>query len=65
MNALGTLVLSAVQAGGLRPLYLLLLLLAIILILVGCIIAVVTLRIQRKNGQIALLSLEQLDREDL
>lgn len=65
MNALGTLVLSAVQAGGLRPLYLLLLLLAIILILVGCIIAVVTLRNQRKNGQIALLSLEQLDREDL
>lgn len=65
MNALGTLVLSAVQAGELRPLYLLLLLLAIILILVGCIIAVVTLRNQRKNGQIALLSLEQLDREDL
>ncbi len=65
MNVLGTLVLSAAETGGLRPLYLLLLLLAIILILVGCITAVVTLRNQRKNGQIALFTLEQLDREDL
>lgn len=65
MLALGTLALHAIQTGGPRLLYLLLLLLAIILILVGCIIAVVTLRNQRKNGQRALVSLEQLDRENI
>ena len=65
MNALAMLEFATVTAGGMRPLYLLLLLLAIILLLTGCVIALVTLRNQRKKGQLALISLEQPDRENL
>ncbi len=65
MNVLATLAFGAVTSGGVRPLYLLLLLLAIILLLTGCAIALVTLRNQRKKGQFALISLEQPDRENL
>jgi hypothetical protein len=48
----------------LRPMYLLLLVLAILLILAGCSIALVTLRNQRK-GQLALATQEPLESEPL
>jgi uncharacterized membrane protein HdeD (DUF308 family) len=63
MKLLAMLALGVIDTGGMRPLYLLLLLLAIILLVTGCIIALVTLRNQRKNGQPALIALEQPDRE--
>jgi cytochrome b subunit of formate dehydrogenase len=53
------------DTGGVRLLYLFMLLLAIILILTGCIIALLTLRNQRKNGQLALMFQEQSDQEIL
>lgn len=56
------LVIGAIDAGGLRPIYLLLLALAILLILVGCGIALVTLRNQRK-GQLALVTLDPMENE--
>lgn len=64
MRLLAILAIGAVTTGGMRPVYLLLLLLAIILLLTGCVVALVTLRNQRKNGQFALISLEQSDREN-
>jgi uncharacterized membrane protein YozB (DUF420 family) len=57
--------LEATATGGVRLLYLFMLLLAIILIVTGCIIALVTLRNQRKNGQLAVITQEQMDRKDL
>jgi len=63
MYLLAVLALGTIDTGGMRPLYLLLLLLAIILVLTGCVIALVTLRNQRKNGQLALITLEQTDQE--
>ncbi len=47
------LVLGAINAGGMRPLYLMLLLVAVLLLLTGCCVALVTLRNQRK-GQLGL-----------
>jgi hypothetical protein len=65
MHLLATAVFGTIDTGGMRPLYLLMLLLAIILVLTGCVIALVTLRNQRKNGQFALISLEQPDRDTI
>jgi len=56
------LTIGTIAAGGLRPMYLLLLVLAILLILAGCSIALVTLRNQRK-GQLALVTQEPLESE--
>ena len=56
------LTIGAIAAGGLRPMYLLLLVLAILLILAGCSIALVTLRNQRK-GQLALVTQKPLESE--
>ena len=58
------LIVGAIDAGGMRPMYLLLLVLAILLILAGCSIALVTLRNQRK-GQLALVTLEPMENEKL
>lgn len=58
------LIVGAIDAGGMRPMYLLLLVLAILLILAGCSIALVTLRNQRK-GQLALVTLEPTENEKL
>jgi hypothetical protein len=63
MGLLAMLLIDAVTAGGMRPLYLLLLLLAVILLVTGCTIALLTLRNQRKNSQLALISLEQTEQE--
>ena len=65
MSLLAMLVIGTMTAGGMRPLYLLLLLLAVILLVTGCAIALLTLRNQRKNSQLALISLEQTDQEHL
>lgn len=54
------LILGAIDVGGMRPLYLMLLLVAVLLLLAGCCIALVTLRNQRK-GQLGLLTLEQME----
>jgi len=62
MFVLGILALSATGNGGMRPMLLLLLLVAVILLLVGCSIAMLTLRSQRKD-RLAFIALEQLDRE--
>jgi len=59
-----TLVLDAINAGGMRPLYLMLLLVAVLLILAGCCIALVTLRNQRK-GQLGLVTPELVENEQL
>ena len=56
------LVLDAINAGGMRPLYLMLLLVAILLLLAGCCIALVTLRNQRK-GQFELVTPELVENE--
>jgi hypothetical protein len=56
------LVLGAIDAGGMRPLYLMLLLLAVLLLLAGCCIALVTLRNQRK-GQLGLVTPEHVENE--
>ncbi len=56
------LALDAMYAGGMRPLYLLLLLLAVSLLLAGCCIALVTLRNQRK-GQFELVTPELVEDE--
>jgi hypothetical protein len=58
------LVLDAINAGGMRPLYLMLLLVAILLLLAGCCIALVTLRNQRK-GQFGLVTPELVENEQL
>ena len=56
------LVLGSIDTGGMRPLYLLLLVVAILLLLTGCCIALVTLRNQRK-GQFELVTPELLENE--
>jgi len=56
------LVLGAINAGGMRPLYLMLLLVAVLLLLTGCCVALVTLRNQRK-GQLGLGTPELVENE--
>ena len=56
--------LGAMTAGGLRPLYVLLLVVAVLLLLAGCCIALVTLRNQRK-GQFELVTPELVENEPL
>jgi hypothetical protein len=56
------LVMDAINTGGMRPLYLMLLLVAVFLLLAGCCIAVVTLRNQRK-GQFELVTPELVENE--
>ena len=56
------LVVDTMNTGGMRPLYLLLLVVAISLLLAGCCIALVTLRNQRK-GQIELVTPELVEEE--
>jgi hypothetical protein len=56
------LVLGAMNTGGMRPLYLTLLLVAVLLLLAGCSIALVTLRNQRK-GQLGLVTPELVEKE--
>ena len=56
------LVLDAINTGGMRPLYLILLVVAVLLLLAGCCIALVTLRNQRK-GQIGLVTPELVENE--
>ncbi len=63
MFDLGILALSAMNSGGMRPMLLLLLVVAVILLLVGCSIALLTLRNQRKD-HLAFITLEDSDREE-
>lgn len=56
------LVVGTMNTGGLRPLYLLLLVVAISLLVAGCCIALVTLRNQRK-GQFELVTPELVENE--
>ena len=56
------LVMGSMNTGGMRPLYLLLLVVAISLLLAGCCIALVTLRNQRK-GQFELVTPEFVENE--
>ena len=58
------LVLGAINTGGMRPLYVILLLVAVVLLLTGCCIALVTLRNQRK-GQLGLVTPELVENEQL
>lgn len=62
MLVLGKLVLSATDIGGMRPVLLVLLIVAVILLLVGCGIALLTLRNQRKD-RLAFIAMENQDRE--
>jgi hypothetical protein len=64
MFVLGILALSAADNGGMRPMLLLLLGVAVILLLTGCCIALLTLRSQRKD-RLAFNALEQSDREKI
>ena len=63
MHVLGILVLDAINSGGMRPILLLLLVVAVILLLMGCGIALLTLRNQRKD-HLAFIAMEQPDREN-
>lgn len=62
MFVLGMLALSAADNGGMRPVLLALLLVAVMLIVAGCIIALLTLRNQRKD-RLAHLAVEQPESE--
>jgi hypothetical protein len=62
MFVMGALALSAADNGGMRPVLLILLVIAVILIFAGSIIALLTLRNQRKN-QFARIAVEQSNRE--
>jgi len=62
MRALSILIMGAIDSGGLRPLYLILLLVAVLLLVAGCCIALVTLRNQRK-GQLELVITEPTEDE--
>jgi hypothetical protein len=62
MYVLGITTLSALAEGGMRPILLLLLVVAVILLLVGCSIALLTLRSQRKD-HLAFIAMEKPDRE--
>lgn len=64
MFVLGILALSAADNAGMRPMLLLLLVVAVILLLVGCSIALLTLRSQRKD-HLAFNALEKFDREKI
>jgi hypothetical protein len=64
MFVLGILALSAADNGGMRPMLLLLLGVAVILLLVGCSIALLALRSQRKD-RLAFNALEQSNREKI
>ena len=62
MFVMGALALSAADNGGMRPVLLILLVIAVILIFMGSVIALLTLRSQRKN-QFARIATEQSNRE--
>jgi hypothetical protein len=62
MFVMGALALSAADSGGMRPVLLVLLVIAVILIFAGSVIALLTLRNQRKN-QFARIATEQPSRE--
>ena len=62
MYVLGITTLRALANGGMRPILLLLLVVAVILLLVGCSIALLTLRSQRKD-HLAFIAMEKPDRE--
>jgi flagellar basal body-associated protein FliL len=62
MFVMGALALSAADNGGMRPVLLILLVIAVILIFAGSVIALLTLRNQRKN-QFARIATEQSNRE--
>jgi hypothetical protein len=62
MFVMGALALSAADNGGMRPVLLILLVIAVILIFAGSVIALLTLRNQRKN-QFAHIAVEQSNRE--
>ena len=62
MFVMGALALSAADNGGMRPVLLILLVIAVILIFTGSVIALLTLRNQRKN-QFARIATEQSNRE--
>ena len=62
MFVMGALALSAADNGGMRPVLLILLVIAVILIFAGSVIALLTLRNQRKN-QFARIAVEQSNRE--
>lgn len=62
MFVLGISALNATGNGGLRPILLILLIVAVVLILVGCSIALLTLRNQRKD-RLAFSTLEHSNRE--
>jgi hypothetical protein len=62
MFVMGALALSAADNGGMRPVLLILLVIAVILIFAGSVIALLTLRSQRKN-QFARIAVEQSKRE--
>jgi hypothetical protein len=64
MSVMGMLALSAADSGGMRPMLLTLLLLAITLLFAGGIIALLTLRSQRKANDTPLNS-AQLESEHL
>jgi hypothetical protein len=57
---LGTLALSTASNVGMRPILLLLVIVAVVLILVGCCIALLTLRNQRKDA-LAFITVENSD----
>lgn len=63
MTVLGLLALHAADSGGMRPVLFVLLLIGIVLIIVGAILAVVTLHNQRK-AQVTQIALEQLESEN-
>ena len=62
MFVMGALALSAADNGGMRSVLLILLVIAVILIFAGSVIALLTLRSQRKN-QFARIAVEQSKRE--
>ena len=62
MFFMGALALSAADNSGMRPVLLVLLVIAVILIFAGSVIALLTLRSQRKN-QFARIAMEQSNRE--
>lgn len=62
LEVFSILTVRSVDGGGMRPLYLVLLVLAILLLLAGSGIAIVTLRNARKD-QFAVVSLDQLESE--
>jgi len=64
MFVVGISALNATGDGGMRPILLILLIVAVILILVGCSIALLTLRKQRKD-HLAFSTMEHADTENI